>query len=462
MKNNKISKLTCMMLMVSMSAIAFCIIKSIPLFYGFFVGLVFSVILLRMDGFSFYCLMDMIWKGIKDCSTVYVIVLLMGGMISIWIASGVVPTMIYYGFEYMGHINYVLACFFITAVISFVMGTAFGTISTIGVALLGIGKGLLIPTPLLLGTIISGAFIADKLSPISALVNLTIQITEVKYKAFFRHTLVTLIPAVVLSGIIYYILGRNYAAEIDLVTLNTYQRNISQTFFLLPILLAFPIVMVVLAIFGIKIIPNMTFGLVSGMGICYFLQQMQIKEILGVLLLGYKSNTGINQLDSVLRGGGMIPMLEVILIIIGAIALNSVLEGTKTIHPIVDCMVSKIKTKGRLITTTGILSIVLTTVTCDQTVGILLPGKFLKSKYKELGIRKTTLARSIADTGTTIAPLIPWNVNAIIITAITGVGATEYGIYTVLCYLSPMITMLYGYIGLKENRNEKQENIGSC
>lgn len=450
MENKKISNGAYIMLIGSMAAIIFCIIRNIPLFYGFFVGVVFSIILLMMDGFSFKSLIHMIWIGIKECFNVYVIVLLMGAMISIWIASGVVPTMIYYGFDYIANINYLLACFFIAVVISFVMGTAFGTISTIGVALLGIGKGLLIPTPVLLGAIVSGAFIADRLSPISALVNLTIQITEVNYNDFFKHMLRTLIPGLIISAMVYYILGRNYATEIDITILKEYQRNISNTFLVSKGFLFFPIIIVILAILGVKIIPNMMLGLLGGISICYFYQNMVIKEIAEVFFLGYKANTGIVELDEILRGGGIIPMFSVILIIIGAVSLNSILEGTNTINPMIDHVVCKIKTKGSLIARTSILSMILTTMTCDQTVGILLPGKFLKNKYKELGIGKTTLARSIADTGTTIAPLVPWNVNAIIITAITGVGVAEYGIYTVLCYLSPMITILYGYTGLKE------------
>ncbi|QXM06224.1 Na+/H+ antiporter NhaC family protein [Crassaminicella indica] len=453
MKNNRSFKHIYIIFAVSMGAIAACIIKSIPLFYGFFIGVFFSIIVFMRNGFSFTALIKMILKGIKECFSVYIIVLLMGSIISVWIASGTVPTMIYYGFDYIVHMNYLLACFMIMVVISFAMGTAFGTISTIGIALLGIGKGLSIPEPILLGAIISGAFIADKISPISALVNLTIKTIDINYKDFFKNMLATLIPTLIVSAIIYYILGKSFTGEVDVSTLKAYQRNIFNTFTISPALLLFPITMIILAVVGVKVIPNMTFGLLGGICISIFFQGIQIKELMHAILFGYHARTGIEELDGILRGGGILPMIEVIFIIIGAVALSSIFEGTNTIAPMIDKMASNIKTKGALIARTSILSIVLTTVACDQTIGILLPGKFLKAKYEEFKIKKTILARSIADTGTTIAPLIPWNVNSIIITVITGVGATAYGLYTVLCYVSPVITILFGYLFV----NKKEE-----
>jgi len=451
---------TYMILMISMLLIAACIILNVSLFYGFFMSVFFSIMVLMIDGFSFSSLLGMIIKGERECSSIFLIILLVGSIISIWIASGTVPTMVYYGFNYIKHTNYLLACFLISLTISVVMGTALGTISTIGIALLGIGKGLFIPTPLLLGAIISGAFVSDKISPISGLVNLTMKTTGVKYNDCVKHMFTTLIPTFVITSIIYYILGRNYVTEINTLKLNEYQSNISNSFFVSPILLLFPITVIFLAIIGVKIIPNMTFGLLGGIVVSFFLQDMPFKEIIKVILLGYRASTGMEELNSIFKGGGVLSMLEVILIILGAVALSSIFVGTNMIDPIINNMLSKVKMKGDLIARTGILSIVITIATCDQIVGMLLPGKLLQSKYEKLGINRMTLTRTISDTGIIIAPLIPWNVNAIIITVITGVTAIEYGPYAVLCYISPIITILFGYLGFTNTwKNEESKSL---
>lgn len=458
MKEKNVSKLYAyMILIVSMTIIGICIVEKIPLFYGFLGSVIFSIMILTINGFKLVDLVKMALRGIKECFAIYIIVLLMGAIIAIWIASGTVPTMMYYGFDYIVNINYVLACFFVSAMVAFFMGTAFGTISTIGVALLGIGKGLDIPIPILLGAIISGAFIADKMSPISVLVNITLQTTNVKYGDFFKKIMVTLIPTLAISSIIYYIIGKNYESEIDILKLKKFQENIEQSFFVSPALLLIPVAIIILAVIGVKIIPNMSIGLLAGMGISYFLQGLKINEIIEVVFVGYKASTGIIELDGILKGGGIVPMVEVVLMIMGAVALSSIFEGTNIIHIIIENMIKKIKTESELIFKTSMLSIVGMVVTCDQTVGILLPGKFLKSKYEEFKIENIILARTIADTGTTVAPLIPWNVNALIIMVISGISVTEYGVYAVLCYISPIITMTVGL--LKKDRVEIYKKV---
>ena len=130
-------------------------------------------------------------------------------------------------------------------------------------------------------------------------------------------------------------------------------------------------------------------------------------------------------------------MIEVLLIIIGAIALSSIFQGTGFIKPIINKITSKIKSKGELILKTGIVSSILT-IACDQSVGIILTGGLLKDKYKELGIKNDILARTISDTGIIIAPLIPWNVNSLFILIITGVSTVTYAPYAILCYVFPV------------------------
>ncbi|MGX4601134.1 Na+/H+ antiporter NhaC family protein [Faecalimicrobium sp. JNUCC 81] len=50
--------------------------------------------------------------------------------------------------------------------------------------------------------------------------------------------------------------------------------------------------------------------------------------------------------------------------------------------------------------------------------------------------------RTISDTGIIIVPIIPWNVNSIIIRLVTGVSCLSYAPYAVLCFFFPIITIL--------------------
>ncbi|HYE83212.1 MAG TPA: Na+/H+ antiporter NhaC family protein [Clostridia bacterium] len=431
---------------VSSGLIGACILLDIPLYFGFAGAVVLTAGILVKKGYELKALNNMMLTGIKNCSIVFIIITLIGATVSIWLSSGIVPAFMYYGFEYIKHINFVLACFLVTAVISVVMGTAVGTVSTIGIALIGIGKGFSIPEHLLLGAVVSGAFVADRISPMSGLVNLMMKTTDLKYRGYVKNSLNTLIPSMILAAAAYYFIGKDYMSVIDPAKIAVLQENISRAFVITPVLLLLPLIVITMSVCGIKAIINMAVGVAGGALISIFLQKKTIFEVLVYILSGYKSASGIAELDRILHGGGVLPMFEVLLIVTGAIALSSLLEGTNVINPIIAKAVDRAKTKISLIARTAAFSSLLTIVTCDQTAGIILLGRLLKKKYEEIGIDKHILARTISDTGTTIAPLIPWNVNSIIILAITGISTLQYAPYAVLCYAAPLVAVLAGCI----------------
>ena len=409
---------------------------------AFIVVNIITVLFLLWKGHNFRDLLHIACKGIKECSSIFIIIMLMGATISVWLSSGIVPSLIYYGFSYMKGINFILAAFLSTMVISYVMGTACGTLSTIGIAFLGIGKGLMIPVPMLLGAIVSGSFIADKIAPISSLTNLTIQMTGTSYKEYAKASLKTLMPSVVLSAIIYYFLGNAYGGGADLSAIQEYQNFIGKSFVISPLLTLFPIFVVILAFSGIRTIYNMSLSVGAASLITLFLQRESIVTLIKSILWGYKANTGMIQLDSLISGGGVMPMIEVVFIVMGSVTLSSLFEAANLLKPMTDFFYKKGDKKYALIAKTGILSILLNIITCDQTVGILIPAKFGAEKFDEAGLDRSILARTISDTGTIIAPLLPWNVNALIIYGITGISAVSYGLYGVLCYICPLITIV--------------------
>jgi NhaC family Na+:H+ antiporter len=444
MSENKVDVKSYLILIVSLGLIGICILVNIPLYIGFAGAVAFTAVMLVGKGYELKTLNNMMLVGVRDCSKLMIIITLTGATVSIWLSSGIVPTLIYYGFEYVKHINYILACFIVTAVVSVVMGTAVGTVSTIGIALLGIGKGLAIPDYLLLGAIVSGAFIADRLSPLSGLVNLTLKTTDLKYRDFIRSMLNTLIPSLVITIAVYYFIGKDYMSVVNLEKIAAFQENIYRTFAITPFLLLLPMIVITMSVCGINPIINMGIGVAGGSLISIFLQKKTVLEVLQYILLGYKPATGIEELDKILRGGGIQSMFEVLLVVAGAVALSSLLEGTNIINPIIASVMEKAKSKLSLITRTAAFSCLLTIVTCDQTAGIILLGRLLKKRFEEMGVGMVKLARTISDTGTTIAPLIPWNVNSIIILAITGISSLQYAPYAVLCYAAPLVAILSG------------------
>jgi Na+:H+ antiporter, NhaC family len=423
--------------------IAACVLLNISLIYGFAAGILLCCCIFTYKGFEISELLNMMKKGLGECKILYALILLIGVTVSIWIASGVVPSMIYYGFEYLKEMNFVLAAFLIISICSIFMGTAVGTISTIGIAILGIGRGLGIPTPVLLGAVISGAFVADKLSPISGLINLTLSTVKADYKTVLKSMLVTLVPTMMISSGIYYALGVKYSTDLDLTKILELQDSLKEGFYISPLLLLMPLLIVIMSSLGVKIIYSIIAGLSGGAVITAALQNLSFTEISEAIMFGYRAATPSQQLNELLISGGVISMIEVVLIVMGAIALSSLLEGTGLIERVMSKVIDATDNKGSLVINTGIISSILTVVTCDQTMGIVLPGRLFRHKYDELNLDRGILARTISDTGTIIAPLMPWNVNALIISVIVG-STIAYQQYAVLCYIFPIITFGVG------------------
>jgi Na+:H+ antiporter, NhaC family len=345
----------------------------------------------------------------------------------------------------MKGLNFLLSSFVITSILSIFTGTAVGTLSTIGVVFLGVGQGFGVPEHITLGAIISGAFVADKLSPLSGLLNLTLTATQKRYREVIGVMLITMTPTFLITAVVYSIIGRGYVASGDSSQLEYYRQSIEQGFKVSPFLLILPIIIVGLCLFGVKTIKTISLGLGVGVIISLAVQGMDLSQVLRSIIFGYRASTPSTELNNILLSGGAISMVEIVLIVMGAIALSSLFEAMGIITSLISKLILKVKTKRELIITTGFISSLLTMLTCDQTVGIVLPGKMLRDKYREMEIDTSILARTISDTGTIIAPLMPWNVNAIIIGMISGVSALSYGPYAVLCYVAPLVTIALAY-----------------
>lgn len=420
------------------AAIILSIITGISLFYPFATGILFSALILSRDGLAVRALAGMAWAGIWDCRTLFFFILLIGANISVWMASGIVPSLMYYGFQYLNGPNFLVVVFLITGIISVFMGTAVGTIGTLGIALLGIGRGFGIPQGILLGALVSGAFLADKISPISALLNLTLKATGTTYTQVVKSMLRTLVPVMLAAGVGYFLLGNTLSPGENGALIQLYREALTAEFNLSPWLLLMPLAVIVLPLTGIKALPTVLAGAGTGTILALAYQKVGFSTILAHIMWGYRS-TGVSpELNSILYSGGVWGMAEVVLIVAAIIALSSILEKTELLKPLVYSPIARAATKGGLVFKTGLIGIVLTILTCDQTAGIVLQGRLYRERYEEMGVDRAILARTISDTGTIVAPLIPWNINALIIGLATGVSALEYAPYAILCYLFPL------------------------
>lgn len=413
------------------SSIVLCLSMGVTLLYGFAFTLAATSIILKLKGKPVMETLGYAWEGIKGIKSITVIILLIGVNVALWIASGIVPTMIYFGFEVVNHVNFILFAFGVTAVFALFIGTGLGTLSTIGVAIFSLGLSAGMPKVFLLGVILSGAYVADRLSPISALVNFTLETVGVSFKDYFIKTLKQMGPAFIITGLIYFFMSMSLKSTLTQEMINQYKTVLSHEFFISGWFFIVPLGVLILSLIGYKSNITLGFGVISSIIIAITLQHLSIPNLLDFMFSGYKTISSESLIQS-LQIGGAKGMIEVVFIVIGGISMSTIFERCGWIDPLVGFVVNHSKSRTELFLRTSILSVGLDALTCDQTVGIIIPGRNLKEVFQKYELNDADLAALIANSGTAIAPLMPWNVNAIIILAITSVPATSFAPFMLL------------------------------
>ena len=132
-----------------------------------------------------------------------------GMIIGTWMLSGTIPMLIYYGLKLsqstavtdIGFCDH--SRLFLCAT-----GTSFGSVGTVGLALLGVAQGLGVNLPAAAGAIISGAYFGDKMSPLSDTTNLAPVAAGTTLLERIRHMFYTTVPAALVCLVVYFIAGR--------------------------------------------------------------------------------------------------------------------------------------------------------------------------------------------------------------------------------------------------------------
>jgi NhaC family Na+:H+ antiporter len=420
-------------LVVLMGALLWTVIARESMAVPFLVGTIIFPFMMLGLSYRRQDVWNSITQALQRFKTLFGIILLMGISIGLWLFSGVVPAMIFYSSSLLFKLNIVLMCFWIPAFFSFIIGTALGTISTFGIALLAIGTSAGIPGPLLLGAIVSGAFIADRLSPIGGLVNLNLSAHGITYGAFFKASFKRVAIAFGIASVVFYLLGTQSPVAFAVDGQKSVFSALNTEFVIHPLLLAVPVMVILFSVFKRPILWILITLSALCSGIALFIQGQTINALMTTILWGYTTTDPV--LGTMLKGGGLIPFFEVLMVVACAIILSSLLEMTQSYGRVSEFFLNQVNDRKTLSAQIGLMSIALTTVTCDQTIGIVTPAQLYKKKSEFFGMAPEEQACAIADTGVMVAPLEPWNVNALVITAMTGQTVMDYGIYSVFLIL---------------------------
>lgn len=407
-------------------------------------GILITALFMKMRGRGWGGMEERFLKVIKIGLPAMIILMGVGMLIGAWIIAGTVPTILYYGFGIFSPSSFLVSVCVICAIISVATGTSWGTVGTVGLAMMGIGLGLGIPAHFVGGAIVSGAFFGDKMSPLSDTTNLTPAAAGVDLWEHIRGLLPTTVPAMITALGIYAWIGMGYSADsADLSSIQAIQDSLASNYNLSIITLLPAVVVVAAAVMKMPAIPTVLSGVVVAAVIAVIMQGVGIHDVFNVLQNGFKSETGFEVVDQLLSKGGVMSMTWVITLTIFALAFIGSLEHYGTLKAIMAKLDKVIKTRFGLVLSSYGSVLGVGTIIGDVYTTCVLPGRLLQGKYKEMGYKRTTLTRSIEDCGTLLSPLIPWNMGGSFVAATLGIATLTYAPFAFACWLSPLFGLLW-------------------
>ncbi|MFD4181393.1 Na+/H+ antiporter NhaC [Rhodococcus sp. NPDC058514] len=401
--------------------------------------------------------------ALSSITSAMFILLAVGALIGTWNMSGTIPTLVYYGIQVLSPSWYYLAAALICGVIAMSIGSSWTTAGTIGVGLVGIAVMLGVSPAITAGAVISGAYLGDKLSPLSETTILTAQMVEVDTYEHIKRQAWTSVPAFVIACVGFFVLGLfgpeandTVATASELTALGDIY-NIS-AWNLLPLLL-----LVVLSVRKVPasmalILSALFAGLLSA-----FTQPAVTQEFSGAtntvestirgtwmaVANGFTIDSGVADVDSLLSRGGMDSMLPTLWLIIAAVTFGTILERFGLIARLIDPLLFRARTTGRLYVTVFGCGLGLNMVAGDQYIALVLPARIFRAEFAERGLAPTNLSRLAADSGTVTSPLVPWNSCGAFMGAALGVSTILYLPYALFNIISPLLSVAYGITGFK-------------
>lgn len=439
-----------MVIMLFAAIVVFDAEPQIPLIFGCLVAGIVSVWI----GYSWEDILEGMVEGINNSLEAILILLLIGVLVGSWIASGTVPAMIYYGLRIVSPDIFLPATMLICTLVAFAIGS-WGTVGTVGLAFMGIGIALQIPTPLVAGAVISGAYMGEIVSPLSDATNLCAAVVGENVFHIVKRIMKPAVAVCVVTVAIFAAAGMKYATADPKSIQDNIQpilSSIAGQFRITPIALLPMVAMVLFILLRVPAIPAMLAGGICGMVEAVLLQGADISSILDCAFSGYVSETGNTMVDNLLTAGGLEEMLNSISIIIIAMAFGGIMRKTQQMEALIRPIVSHLHSKGSMNFVTVLTGIGMNIILPDQYLGISMPGQMYAEEYEKRGISKAELASMLLGGGAVTSPLIPWNTCGIYCMTILGVMPLAYAPYSFYCIILPVIMVLFGFIGAKKKK----------
>ena len=414
---------------------------------------------------------DAIIGNMRSATPAIIILLLIGAIAGTWMASGIIPTLIYYGLKILHPSIFLPASCIICAVISLLTGSSWTTIATIGVALMGVGRALGFEDGWIAGAIISGAYFGDKISLMSDTTVLASSTVEVPLFTHIKYMLITTTPSLLIAIAVFAVVGFSGATATVADTL-TIEASLQQTFNISPWLLIVPLVTGLLIAKKLPAIVTL-FASALMAAVAMIIAQPDIvqqiaqtdvasalnsfKAVVQVVTTSNSVETHNELLNNLVATRGMSGMMDTIWLIICAMCFGGVMYGSGMLSALSQIFLRLARRTVSVVGSTVCSGLFFNLATGDQYISIILTGRLFHQLYDERKLEGRLLSRSVEDSATVTSVLIPWNSCGMTQSTVLGVATLTYMPYCIFNIVSPLMSIIVAAIGYKIYKKGENE-----
>lgn len=403
----------------------------------------------KLRGFEWEDINQGIKNGIETGIIPIFIFILVGALISVWIAAGIIPTLMVIGFKLINVAWFVPSVFIVCSLVGTAVGSAFTVMSTVGIAFFGMGVTMGVNPALVAGAIISGAIFGDKCSPLSESTNLSAAVVDADLFDHIKNLMWSTVPAFMGALILFTIMGMGEAKSADMSKINQTVAILEQRFnvnfwVIIPIALMF-----ICAWMRVPAVPTLFINIgVSVMFVFIGNPQITVTKIASIIENGFISKTGNIDVDQLLTRGGIASMMGTVALIVVTLSLGGILVHLGLIEQIMAPIAQRLNSDGKLILAVIASAIGVNLFIGEQFLSVILPGKAFKPTFERSGLANVTLSRALEDGGTVINYIVPWGVAGTFAANTFHVATLSYLPFVFFSLLSPVFSILSGFTGI--------------
>lgn len=424
----------------------------------------FAAIIAMRLGYTWEELQKGIIEKIASALPATLILWSVGLLIGSWMFSGTVPMIIYYGVDLINPRFLYISAFLITAVLSTVTGTSWGSAGTIGVAIMGIAQGLGMSLPITAGAVVAGSYFGDKLSPFSDTTNLAPLAAGSELYEHIKHMLYTTIPASIVSLAVYLIVGLSTkSSTVTTESVNIIQGQLSGIYHWSILLLLPVVIMLIGSVLKFPTLPTMVVNSLVSVVIGVFVQGFTLKNGFISMINGFNVTMTnfdgeiLKDITTLINRGGAVSMTTTTVLVFCSMGFAGIMSTSGMLDVVLEAILKRVKTTFGVIISTIASCFTVAFVTGNSYLSILIPGELFSKIYLERNLHPKNLSRTLEDSGTVLVPLIPWSAAGAYMAATLGVETLSYLPWAVLNYMGIVFAIILALTGIGITKITEEE-----